>query len=172
MNKLTTAQAAAEASGAVITIQSEVGIEAAPFAAELCRMYLGYANRHHWAAEIRHSIVSDGGYKEVVIHVAGPDSYDRLKYETGSHRAQRAPMAEAGWRIHTCLAKVTVLPEHGQSSMRRGVQLEDREVKIRTYNFLYGGVTDHRIKLGVQHLPRVLDGDLDALIDALETTNQ
>jgi peptide chain release factor 1 len=67
---------------------------------------------------------------------------------------------------------VLPLPDHVQSSMRRGSPLEDRDVKIRRCNFPRGRVTDHRIEPGVQQLPRVLDGDLDALIDALENTDQ
>jgi protein subunit release factor A len=174
MGKRTTGQAAAAAAGAVITIRRGVGLDAATFAAELSRMYLGYADRRHWAAGIRHATASDGGYTEVTIHVAGPSSYDRLKYETGIHRAQRVPLAEAGGRIHTCLARVMVLPfpDQGQSSLRRGVPPEDRELKIRTYNFPHGRVTDHRLDLGVQPLARMLDGDLDALLDALEGTDQ
>jgi len=48
----------------------------------------------------------------------------------------------------------------------------DRADKIRTYNFPQDRITDHRIGLDVSSLPRVLDGDLDRLIDALITTDQ
>ena len=43
----------------------------------------------------------------------------------------------------------------------------DRSEKIRTYNFPQNRVTDHRIKMTLQKLPQVLEGDLDELIDAL-----
>jgi peptide chain release factor 1 len=43
----------------------------------------------------------------------------------------------------------------------------DRSEKIRTYNYPQNRVTDHRIKLTLQKLPQVLEGDLDELIDAL-----
>ena len=45
----------------------------------------------------------------------------------------------------------------------------DRSEKIRTYNFPQSRVTDHRINLTLHQLDRVLDGDLDAIIDALVT---
>jgi peptide chain release factor 1 len=48
----------------------------------------------------------------------------------------------------------------------------DRSDKIRTYNFPQDRVTDHRVKLDLSNLPRVLDGDLDRLIDTLSTTDQ
>ena len=43
----------------------------------------------------------------------------------------------------------------------------DRSERIRTYNFPQGRVTDHRIGLTLHRLERVLDGDLDEVIDAL-----
>jgi peptide chain release factor 1 len=48
----------------------------------------------------------------------------------------------------------------------------DRSEKIRTYNFPQSRVTDHRIGLTVHTLDRVLDGDLEAVIDALATRRQ
>jgi peptide chain release factor 1 len=48
----------------------------------------------------------------------------------------------------------------------------DRADKVRTYNFPQDRVTDHRVKLDLSSLPRVLDGDIDRLIDTLITTDQ
>jgi len=44
----------------------------------------------------------------------------------------------------------------------------DRSEKIRTYNFKESRVTDHRIRLTVHNLPEVLDGMLDAVLEALK----
>jgi peptide chain release factor 1 len=45
----------------------------------------------------------------------------------------------------------------------------DRSEKIRTYNFPQSRITDHRVNLTLHQVDRVLDGDLDQLIDALAT---
>ena len=43
----------------------------------------------------------------------------------------------------------------------------DRSEKIRTYNFPQGRVSDHRINLTVHQLDKILDGELDPIIEAL-----
>lgn len=48
----------------------------------------------------------------------------------------------------------------------------DRSERIRTYNFPQGRVTDHRIGLTLHKLDRVMDGELDELIDALTAEDQ
>jgi peptide chain release factor 1 len=48
----------------------------------------------------------------------------------------------------------------------------ERSERIRTYNFPQARVTDHRIGLTLHRLPAVLEGDLDEIIDALETAEQ
>ena len=44
----------------------------------------------------------------------------------------------------------------------------DRSAKIRTYNFPQGRVTDHRIGLTLYKLDRILEGEIDELIEALQ----
>ena len=48
----------------------------------------------------------------------------------------------------------------------------DRSERIRTYNFPQGRVSDHRIGLTLYKLDKVLDGDLDEIIEALTTFYQ
>ncbi|MBW2557320.1 MAG: peptide chain release factor 1 [Deltaproteobacteria bacterium] len=48
----------------------------------------------------------------------------------------------------------------------------DRSQRIRTYNFPQGRMTDHRIGLTMYSLESILDGDISAIIDALNTHYQ
>lgn len=88
------------------------GDEAALFAGDLFRMYNRFAEEKGWRTEILSSSESEvGGFKEVIVLVAGESVYRDLKWESGVHRVQRVPVTEAGGRIHTSAATVAVLPE-------------------------------------------------------------
>ena len=59
------------------------------------------------------------------------------------------------------------------STRRRSqVGTGDRSEKIRTYNYPQDRISDHRIGLNLHNLPRVMDGELDQLIDALATEDR
>src|SRR5512133_3099704 len=88
------------------------GDEAGLFAAELLRLYLRYAERHWWKAEVIDlSGGSLGGIKDATVNIAGDAVYSWLKYESGVHRVQRVPATEAQGRIHTSTVTVAVMPE-------------------------------------------------------------
>jgi peptide chain release factor 1 len=48
----------------------------------------------------------------------------------------------------------------------------DRSERIRTYNFPQGRVTDHRINLTLYKIDRIMDGELDEIVDALAHEHQ
>ena len=88
------------------------GEEAALFAQELLEMYLRYAGRHGYKAEVMSlNETGIGGVKEAIVEVAGDGAYSRLKFESGTHRVQRVPATESSGRIHTSTATVVVMPE-------------------------------------------------------------
>ena len=129
------------------------GDEAALFAADLYRMYEGFAASQGWRIELISANVSDiGGFKEVVANVTGTGVFARLKFESGVHRVQRVPVTESGGRIHTSAATVAVLPEPDELD----VAIEDKDVKIDIYRASGAGgqhvnTTDSAVRL--THLP-------------------
>ena len=60
--------------------------------------------------------------------------------------------------------------ELGQN--RKKIGTGDRSEKIRTYNYPQNRVTDHRIGFTVQKLDRVMEGDLDEILNALIDADQ
>jgi peptide chain release factor 1 len=58
------------------------------------------------------------------------------------------------------------------SDQRRSqVRTMDRSERVRTYNFPENRINDHRVGYKAYNLDQVIDGDLDAVIDALMTAH-
>jgi len=84
-------------------------------------------------------------------------------------RSQLKNKARAMEVLRSRLFDMELRKQHEEvGSLRRGqVGSGERGSKIRTYNFRENRVTDHRIGLTLYTLDRVLEGQLDPLIDAL-----
>jgi peptide chain release factor 1 len=130
------------------------GDEAALFAGDLLRMYTRYAERQRWKVEIVSSNLSDlGGYKEVIVRVAGAGAYSRLKFESGGHRVQRIPVTETQGRIHTSACTVAVMPEADEVEQ---VNINPADLRIDTFRASGAGgqhinKTDSAVR--ITHLP-------------------
>jgi peptide chain release factor 1 len=129
------------------------GEEAALFAADLFRMYLRYAELHHWKVELLDSHTTDiGGFKEVVAAIIGKGAYSRLKYERGAHRVQRLPTTESQGRVHTSAVTVAVLPEAEEVD----VFIDPNELRVDVYRSSGPGgqsvnTTDSAVR--ITHIP-------------------
>jgi peptide chain release factor 1 len=130
------------------------GDESALFAGSLCRMYTRYAERNRWQVEIvSESAAELGGYKEVILRIAGAGAYSKLKFESGGHRVQRVPETEAQGRIHTSACTVAVMPEADPIT---DVAINPAELRIDTFRASGAGgqhvnKTDSAIR--ITHLP-------------------
>jgi len=116
---------------AVIEIRAGTGgDEASIFAGDLYRMYTKFFEQKGWKSEInRVSEGTAGGYKEIVISVAGDGVYGLMKYESGVHRVQRVPQTETQGRIHTSAATIVVLPEADEFD----VVIKTEDIRKDTY---------------------------------------
>ena len=130
------------------------GDESALFAGDLLRMYLRYAERRRWHTEILSASPSElGGYKEVIVRVAGVEVHSRLKFESGGHRVQRVPETEAQGRIHTSACTVAVMPEADEDTE---VVLAPDELRVDVFRASGAGgqhVNKTESAVRITHLP-------------------
>jgi len=139
----------------------EGGEESALFAGDLVRMYLRYAERRGWSAQVMDTTDSDlGGYKDCKVAIKakgtpgpGEAPWARLKYEGGVHRVQRVPVTESQGRIHTSAAGVLVLPEVEDEGE---VEIAPADLRVDVYRSSGPGgqsvnTTDSAVRL--THLP-------------------
>ncbi len=93
-------------------------------------MYMHYAERQGWKAEIVDSTPTEvGGYKEVVVMITGDNVYSKLKYENGAHRVQRVPVTESAGRVHTSTATVGVMPEYDEVDLK----IDPKDIRTDVY---------------------------------------
>ena len=94
------------------------GEEAALFARDLYRMYSMYAASAGFTISLLNKNQTElGGYKELILQIAGEGAFSRFKYESGVHRVQRVPATESQGRIQTSTVTVAVLPEAEEVSI-------------------------------------------------------
>ncbi|MBK6954669.1 MAG: peptide chain release factor 1 [Actinomycetales bacterium] len=140
----------------------EGGEESALFAGDLLRMYLRYAERRGWKAEVLDETESDlGGIKEARVAVRakgtpqpGEAPWARLKFEGGVHRVQRVPVTESQGRIHTSAAGILVMPDIDEGDDE--IEISPADLRIDVYRSSGPGgqsvnTTDSAVR--ITHLP-------------------
>ena len=110
--------------GAIVSIQAGAGgMEAQDWAEILERLYLRWAERHHYKVELADLQPGEGaGIKNATFTVEGDYAYGYLKAENGVHRLVRMSPFDSAHRRHTSFALVEVLPELSE-------ELDEIEVK-------------------------------------------
>jgi peptide chain release factor 2 len=144
-----------DAGDAVVTIHSgEGGTDAQDWAEMLLRMYLRWAERRGFRAELLEaSPGEEAGLKSATFTVAGENAFGTLKAERGVHRLVRLSPYDQAHRRHTSFAQVIVSP-----LIADDVELEiaDEELRIDTYRASGAGgqhvnKTDSAVR--ITHLP-------------------
>jgi peptide chain release factor 1 len=97
-------------------------------------------------------------HKPTGIVVVCQDERSQLKNRTKAMAVLRARLLDQ---------ELSRQAEEIAGARRKQVGSGERSEKVRTFNFPQDRLTDHRVGLTVHNLPRILDGELDDVIDAV-----
>ncbi len=117
---------------AILTIHPGAGgTESQDWAQMLMRMYLRWAERHKFNAQIIElQPGEEAGIKSATITITGPFAYGYMKAEVGVHRLVRISPFDAGKRRHTSFVAVLIYPEVEDDI---GVEIKDDDIKMETF---------------------------------------
>lgn len=107
------------------------GTEAQDWAEMLLRMYLRWADRKGFKAEVIEASPGEvAGIKSATVHIVGDYAYGWLRTETGVHRLVRKSPFDSGNRRHTSFAAAFVSPEVDD---RINIEINPADLKVDTY---------------------------------------
>ena len=107
------------------------GTESQDWANMLLRMYLRWAERHDYEAEVLDvSPGEEAGIKSAIVEIKGDYVYGYLKSEHGVHRLVRLSPFDADHARHTSFVLVEVLPEAEEAM---DVKINPEDLRIDTF---------------------------------------
>lgn len=117
---------------AILTVHAGAGgTESQDWAEMLLRMYLRWAERHKYKAEILDTSVGDeAGIKSATVEIRGDYAYGYLKSEHGVHRLVRLSPFDADHARHTSFVLIEVLPEAEEEI---DIKVNPADLKIDTF---------------------------------------
>lgn len=131
------------------------GTDSQDWAAMLERMYLRWAERRGYAAEILDRTEGEeAGIKSVTIAVHGANAYGFLHPEKGVHRLVRLSPFDSAHRRHTSFAQVEVLPELNEDDA--AIKINPDDIKIDVFRSSGAGgqnVQKNATAVRITHLP-------------------
>lgn len=141
---------------ALLTVRSGAGgTESQDWAEMLLRMYLRYAEKHHFSASvIEETKGNEAGIKNATIEVRGRLAYGYLRGERGIHRLIRLSPFNANNLRQTSFASVEVLPVLPETS--KDIVIRPEELKIDTFRASGAGgqhVNKTESAVRITHLP-------------------
>ena len=120
-----------DAREALITINSQAGgADAEDFAGNLQRMYLRWAERHKYPAEVYDVSYGEAGIKSTTFAVKAPYAYGTLRGEQGTHRMVRISKYDNQGRRQTSFAGVDVVPVVEQTDH---VDVPDDDIRVDVF---------------------------------------
>lgn len=145
-----------DAGDALLAIHAGAGgTDSQDWAAMLQRMYLRWAERRGYQAEILDTTLGEeAGIKTVTIAVSGQYAYGYLRSEKGVHRLVRLSPFDAAHRRHTSFALVEILPQIAFDSPE--VQIDPAEIKVDVFKSSGAGgqnVQKNATAIRLTHLP-------------------